>query len=433
MPASQLTMEAEQELLQFLKVARPDWSKPKRRGRTDLAKVHAKLLAIGVTSPEALLKLVDERMLNKVLADAGFIPLTENALEGIRKRRNFLTALEFADVPQVRQLGVHSPVRQLLSQKLLAARPRHSLNFSPPPSRPGTCPSCPTSFSSASAAADFSSSLRRTTSAGDLIHVKPRLRGVRPGRRSLAALGASVGASEQNQENHCADEIAEQDVKDSRRKAWRVRSNTADSLNSGASLQMHEQSTGATDGTDHVEHTHYRKGKGAETDIDRPLEYEEVERIYTAGVDMAHTSSRAKWSCRTVKTLLVQGEEMLQEQRTIIEQTRLLKDIGKQGLFTLAPRSPYPDPFRTYVTSNISQRLQKEAKREMSVSLSMAQSFDNIRKNLTSLGHARKELAGLRAQVSSLVEEPASHKEPLDLHGLTMVFKDLEGKPVDTT
>eukprot|EP00439_Symbiodinium_sp_Y106_P002423 s8231_g1.t1 len=105
------SLVAENELVHFLKLARPEWSKPRRRGRSDIVRVLAKLKAAGVNDIDTLIR--------KELYNKGFMPLSRAALDSIRKQKTFMQALESVDVPNIRQVGVFDPVAQMLSRKPL--------------------------------------------------------------------------------------------------------------------------------------------------------------------------------------------------------------------------------------------------------------------------------------------------------------------------
>eukprot|EP00435_Cladocopium_sp_Y103_P056666 s713_g19.t1 len=123
------TLAAETELRHFLKLARPEWSKPRRRGRSDVVRVQAKLKAIGISDIDTLIKMVDKNTINEELYNRGYVPLSREALDSIRKQKTFMQALESVDVPNIRQVGIFDPVAQMLSRSSLrgaGARGRNS-------------------------------------------------------------------------------------------------------------------------------------------------------------------------------------------------------------------------------------------------------------------------------------------------------------------
>lgn len=153
------------------------------------------------------------------------------------------------------------------------------------------------------------------------------------------------------------------------------------------------------------------------------MDYEEALRIYHAGVDMAHITeddARAKWLLRSALSPLEQGEEMVKEALVMDTQVRLLKELRQKGLFRQVRDFGLDShPFRSYVAKNIHVRLTEESKREQIEQLAVSQRCINIRKQLASMGNARRELASMRAKIQSLVEEPPPTKE-VDVSGLSL-------------
>lgn len=116
------SLEEENDLRHFLKVARPQWSKPRHGGYKDLDRVIAKLKAIGITDTETLVHAVhNENLLNDELAKRKHVRLSRDAIESIRRHGPFIRALETGvDQPHIRQTGAYDPVNQLLSRRRLA-------------------------------------------------------------------------------------------------------------------------------------------------------------------------------------------------------------------------------------------------------------------------------------------------------------------------
>ena len=107
------------------------WSKPRRRGRSDVVRVQEKLKAVGVTDIDTLIKRVDKNTINEVscvlkqnlsrffsleeLYKRGFVPLSRESMDSIRKQKTFVQetrqgryegcceALDAVDVPNIRQ------------------------------------------------------------------------------------------------------------------------------------------------------------------------------------------------------------------------------------------------------------------------------------------------------------------------------------------
>jgi len=121
------SLEAENELRHFLKLARPQWSLPRTSGKDDIARVIGKLRAIGVLDTAQLVDRIDRNTINDDLTDAGEVRFSREAVESIRRQIPFIRALENADVPHVRQTGPFAPVPQMLSSKRLVTSYRPGL------------------------------------------------------------------------------------------------------------------------------------------------------------------------------------------------------------------------------------------------------------------------------------------------------------------
>ncbi|CAE7365139.1 unnamed protein product [Symbiodinium pilosum] len=114
------SLEGQNELLQFLKAIRPEWSFPKKNGKSNVRSVMDKLKAVGVTSVWGLFRAVMRNTINEDLAQAGYSVLSKETLDRIRKRMSFFRQLDVLTETDCRQTGAFAPVPQLLSQKKLA-------------------------------------------------------------------------------------------------------------------------------------------------------------------------------------------------------------------------------------------------------------------------------------------------------------------------
>jgi hypothetical protein len=131
---------------------------------------------------------------------------------------------------------------------------------------------------------------------------------------------------------------------------------------------------------------------------------DEVERLQRLGAEMARAADGrgvapdflgvSRWSCKSSRSPLQQGQDMLREQRAIDERDRVLKSLKC---------SPEVGQFRSHVAKNIHSRLREEARREASAdALQMQHQCMNIRNQLASMVNARRELAGLKSRVQEL-------------------------------
>eukprot|EP00435_Cladocopium_sp_Y103_P055135 s713_g18.t1 len=123
---------------------------------------------------------------------------------------------------------------------------------------------------------------------------------------------------------------------------------------------------------------------------------DELMALQRAGQRMLHSledpqGSAAKWSPKSWKTPLEQGEDMLLEQGALDERERLVRVVKSKSL--------PPDPFRSHIALNIKQRMAECATNDSKEGLAINQRCLNIRKQLAGMVNARKELASLRAKI----------------------------------
>ncbi|OLP80697.1 hypothetical protein AK812_SmicGene38854 [Symbiodinium microadriaticum] len=147
---------------------------------------------------------------------------------------------------------------------------------------------------------------------------------------------------------------------------------------------------------------------------------EEMLALQRAGQRILQTledrkGSAAKWSPKSWKTPLEQGEDMLQEQLALDERERIVRLVKS--------KSNPSDPFRGHIAQNIKQRLEM-ANNDSTEGLAINQRCLNIRKQLAGMVNARKELASLRAKAHLLMEEPLLPRLILDSYGLYSELTD---------
>eukprot|EP00439_Symbiodinium_sp_Y106_P066696 s3465_g10.t3 len=147
---------------------------------------------------------------------------------------------------------------------------------------------------------------------------------------------------------------------------------------------------------------------------------EEMLALQRAGQRILQTledrkGSAAKWSPKSWKTPLEQGEDMLQEQEALDERERIVRLVKS--------KSNPSDPFRGHIAQNIKQRLEM-ANNDSTEGLAINQRCLNIRKQLAGMVNARKELASLRAKAHLLMEEPLLPRLILDSYGLYSDLND---------
>lgn len=110
------SLEAENQLRQFLTVARPEWAMINRNGNFSMNKVLAKLKDIGVTDRDELMRRVRTNTINMDLSEAGHTRFGDDTVEALRKEGMFLRALGSLKEPHYRQTGCFAPVPLLLAK-----------------------------------------------------------------------------------------------------------------------------------------------------------------------------------------------------------------------------------------------------------------------------------------------------------------------------
>ena len=125
--SARASLETENELRHFLRVARPEWSCPTKKGQNNIARVMEKLRAIDIHDIETLVQRLEKNTINDDLVAHGHIIFSREAMDGMRRQLPFIRALEVLaqESPHVRQVGSHSSVRQLLAKKRIMGNDRN--------------------------------------------------------------------------------------------------------------------------------------------------------------------------------------------------------------------------------------------------------------------------------------------------------------------
>jgi len=130
------SMEAEQDLVHFLKISHPEWSEAKRKGgrcrsgRSNCIKILDKLFELGVYTAFELADRIEKNTLNDHLAACGYVRWSREECDAIRGNSFFIKSLESVDAPFVREVGTFSSVPQMLAKKRIITEP---LNCVPVP------------------------------------------------------------------------------------------------------------------------------------------------------------------------------------------------------------------------------------------------------------------------------------------------------------
>merc|ERR1719174_3354879 len=115
--APAMSLEQENDLKQFLKIVRPDWSISRRSGQNDIARACGKLKAIGVQDVADLLSRVTSNTINDDLYKANKPRFSRETIQSIRKEGAFWQSLSRLNEPSYRQIGLFAPVPQMLAGK----------------------------------------------------------------------------------------------------------------------------------------------------------------------------------------------------------------------------------------------------------------------------------------------------------------------------
>mmetsp|Transcript_54579 Transcript_54579/g.119439 ORF Transcript_54579/g.119439 Transcript_54579/m.119439 type:complete len:529 (+) Transcript_54579:169-1755(+) len=415
-------LEKEDELRTFLKVARPEWLIPRRKGHSDVNRVMMKLRTIGITDVDALLDSIDKNTINEEFRKYGCVSFSKEAIDAIRERKPFMQSLKDVAVPQIRQIGNFAPLPQMLTHRVLArssspkelARRRNNL----------LKPSGPLGASGSAMTTSGTIDLRNARGSTESPRSKlgfedsetaPRLRGVqaplrRRDKRKLQLEGFAPRPATS------PDMVAASPPASPGGHSSSMDAARSTSPSSFANARR-------TSGGNHVDPLSQSMGMTTESSLHLPsclLPDEDtllqgVHSIYGVGVSMAEDrKDRAYGSWTTQKTMtpLQLGQNMLLEQEELEAQQRLIRTVSRGGNDEAA--------FREYVAGKIEKRLNTEALREggRGPTLAVHQQCMNIKKQLDGLAKARGELRGLRSRVQSIVEGQEENQTPVDF-GLT--------------
>lgn len=445
------SLEGENELHHFLALVRPEWSKPRRRGHSDLARVIDKLRNIGVSDTETLVESVGRNTLNDKLTAKGFVPLSREAIEGIRKQSPFVRACHSVEAPLVRQVGCFAPAAQLLARKRLSSsqggnrNKEHVGNSSgsssvpnlgrSTPSRPQRATSAASSVRSGGAATCVASG-----GGGGAVAVDPALFGFgRPFMGPLKLRDDTLFSTRRRAPQARSLEVAISSDEDWPRSApwpattravgfgrtlsppsealrpsdesdgscgltstlttslprgglpWLPSLQVDTSARTSASASASACEDGGSSSASPQPTRQARAATGSDDGAPLPagVSEQEVTRLRKIGRDMRRQALAAKWLVASKLGPCEQGDEMLREQAAFDERDRLVRS----------------SPMRTHVAHNIRCRLQSEQQRDALQGMTMQQKCLNIRKNLTSLVNLRRDVTNLRGKWQSLSGE----------------------------
>lgn len=439
------SLEGQNELLQFLKAIRPEWSFPKKNGKSNLRSVMDKLKAVRVGTVWELFRAVMRNTISEDLAQAGYSVLSKETLDRIRKRTSFFRQLDVLTETDCRQTGAFAPVPQL-SQKKLAywskVPSHHGRKFDERPQSPERRNSMTRASSSHSRRASRSGHFesRLFVSNGNLIEVdgrdmcRPRLRGARTCVRRVNDIEPFRAEKSEADIGQALDK--DRALKSAMRlpalsKTWQAGDNKAtcsSSLESGDKPQkiglLREASQVSISGDD--SHTlrdgstenRTRLGSGQSSflfmtpqqrarssSVDHSSSEQEADTLLATVVKLQQEAAAMQdfrppsWSVlrRHENALIESGQAMLDEQKALFERSKLQKLMEQEGLCS---------PMRQHVAKNVRSRLKEESEKVAAEGLEMQHKCTNIRKNLGQMMNARRDLASLhRAIVGKGIDE----------------------------
>jgi len=447
------SLEGQNELLQFLKAIRPEWSFPKKNGKSNVRSVMDKLKAVGVSTVWELFRAVMRNTINEDLAQAGYSVLSKETLDRIRKRMSFFRQLDVLTETDCRQIGAFAPVPQLLSQKKLAYRSKtapspdgRKLDERPQsPERRNSIPRASSSQSCRANGSGRSFHSRLFVSNGNSFDVsaevdghemwRPRLRGARTciRSRSVSEIEPLRTATEKS-ENEMSQTLDKERwaLKSALRppslaKTWQAGDNKttgSSSLESGDKTKnslLREASQVSISGgedahtlRDGSTETRTRLGSGQSNFLFMTPQQQQRARSISADhsnggqqeadtllvtVVKLHQEAAAmqdfrppSWSVlrRHENALIESGQAMLDEQEALFERSKLHKLMEQEGLCS---------PMRQHVAENVRSRLKEESEKLAAEGLEMQHKCTNIRKNLGQMMNARRDLASLRRAI----------------------------------
>lgn len=436
------SLEGQNELLQFLKAIRPEWSFPKKNGKSNLRSVMDKLKAVRVGTVWELFRAVMRNTISEDLAQAGYSVLSKETLDRIRKRTSFFRQLDVLTETDCRQTGAFAPVPQLLSQKKLAywskVPSHHGRKFDERPQSPERRSSITRASSSQSRRASRSGHFesRLFVSNGNLIEVdgwdmcRPRLRGARTCVRRGHDMEPFRAEKSETDIGQALDK--ERALKSAMRlpalsKTWQAGDNKAtcsSSLESGdkppktgllreasqVSISGDDSHT-LRDGSTENRNGSTRLGSGQSSflfmapqqrarssSVDHSSSEQEADTLLATVVKLQQEAAAMQdfrppsWSVlrRHENALIESGQAMLDEQKALFERSKLQKLMEQEGLCS---------PMRQHVAKNVRSRLKEESEKVAAEGLEMQHKCTNIRKNLGQMMNARRDLASLRRAI----------------------------------
>mmetsp|Transcript_120694 Transcript_120694/g.225518 ORF Transcript_120694/g.225518 Transcript_120694/m.225518 type:complete len:474 (-) Transcript_120694:120-1541(-) len=438
-----MSLEAQDELRQFLKVVRPDWSRPEKRGTAracplpPVTRVIQKLQVIGVNDTAELLDRVFKNTINEELSAAGCTRFSRDTLQAIRSQASFFQSLEHLKEPSYRQIGLFAPVPQMLTGRNLRNQVLKSSNcnsgsllpstgrvpdMNSPQSRAGSAqrrphtvsgaPSTRTDESFNEVSATSSSPRPRTSmvigtsgiatphtissigydqfdqydGSSSFYTVLPRLRGIPEGGPRRSRPSTSTSAPQL-----ISSVVSESDVAASSGYAARRRDSVTSSTWGGSTAGLLRAAAGHEPAK-----TNMSEEEQLQLDVER----------WNRDAERQSVKREPQWSSFLHGELFEYGEAMMLEQETIEAKRKLQRQMRHEGEIS---------PMRAHVAHKIRTRLREEKVTDAQVNMDVQQTCLSIRKNIEAMMKSRRLLSSLNTEAKTVVEPPKEGKRMVGL------------------
>mmetsp|Transcript_47933 Transcript_47933/g.113939 ORF Transcript_47933/g.113939 Transcript_47933/m.113939 type:complete len:535 (-) Transcript_47933:267-1871(-) len=447
----QSTLEEEHDLLEFVKLVCPHWSRPRRRGRSDAHRAVKKLKAIGVKDTSDLCRRVADNTVNEELQAAGLPKFSKDTLDAIRKQGIFQRSLDTLKEPlHFRQTGNFAPVLQMFSKVNLRQRalgrpespvraahkasnpawnPTVLPGRSPDPNRvrsdtdddrPATTTAVSLDVMSdpylamrsagpAGGLSEFSTySLRSHNSTDD--HRRPiggaslRYNVQHPRKHLRTPDGSRLMTSSSLPATSMSGTLMTGSVQDrpstvmhinwAEIGAGQVDTGAASDATSGPSGQPSRDRAS----TDFSGVTAGRGDEAHPEDVDQDLS--QVQKWWAKPSRRERTLPKWTSMKKGKDSLLHHSEAMLAEQDQLEQMQRLRRLMEAEG-----DRSP----MRAFVVESIKVRVEEEAEHDLQSAIDTQQRCMNIRKTMSSMLNARRELSTLKSRMAAVIGDDTDH------------------------
>jgi hypothetical protein len=134
---------------------------------------------------------------------------------------------------------------------------------------------------------------------------------------------------------------------------------------------------------------------GDQNDLDKG------EKWCKAGLSMNDDNLSPGWSSLRHNTWMEHGEAMVREQEYLQHKKKLYQQMSLEGT---------KSPMRRHLAQKIHSRLREEKAHDPQVAMEVHQTCVSIRKNLTGLSNARKNLNTLKVEAQTIIQPEQSQK-----------------------